>query len=315
MELNATVIVVPSMPCLVAGRAFVVDKSQQQSHAHSAAAGTYAPTAGSSVVRTQRGERRHRLRTRRRAQVTVRPARTWAAALASTLNDPRARLRYAALTLPVLAIAAVPWLLPAPLIRAVAAWWAVSDPLTPADAVLVLGGGFDRRPRAAAELYGRGLAKQVLIAQVARAATPPAVAASSESARSRAAVIAAGVPAAAIAQLGKDVASTYDEARAAAGWAAASGARRLIVPTDWYHARRVSWVFRALAPPGVAITVVALPQPGAAPVSGDWHNLTMIAREAFKYCYYRIRYHAAVREATKPFLPAEAVRAHPIGLS
>lgn len=306
-------IVIPSVPSLRAGRAFVVDKSQHQSNAHSAASNTDNPTAGLSIVRTQCGDHRRRPRKRRRAQVTVRPARTSVAALTSPLNDSRAhflwRLRYAALTLPALATAAGLWLLPAPLIHAVAAWWVVSDPLMPADAVLVLGGGFDRRPRAAAALYRRGLAKQVLIAQVA----PPAVAAPSESLRSRAALIAAGVPAAAIAPFGKNVASTYDEARAAAGWAAASGARQLIVPTDWYHARRVSWVFRALAPPGVAITVIALPQPGAAAISADWSSLTMIAREALKYCYYRFRYHAAVREATN-IRSSPAVRADRLGL-
>jgi uncharacterized SAM-binding protein YcdF (DUF218 family) len=242
------------------------------------------------VLRNQRGDRRHR------------SSRTRTAALASTLKDPRAaqlswRLRYGALTLFMLVIAAGLWHLPAPLIRAAAAWWVVSDPLTPGDAVRVLGGGFDRRPRAAAALYRRGLVKRILIARVARPATPPAIAAPSELAPSRAAIIAEGVPAAAIAPFGKDVASTYDEARAAAGWAAAHGARRLIVPTDWYHTRRVSWVFRALAPPGVAIGVVTLPPPGSAGISGDWSNLTMIAREALKYCYYRIRYHGAVREA------------------
>lgn len=271
----------------------MVDKNQQQYPVG-------ASVAVLSVASDQRGN--HRGRPRKRTQPAVRPTRMRTAAQASIVKklrtNSRWRLRHAAVTLPALVTAAGLWLLPTPLIRAAASWWIVSDPLTPADAVLVLGGGYDRRPRAAAALYRRGLAKQVLVAQVARAAAPPpALAAPSESARSRAALIDAGVPAAAIAPFGKDVASTYDEARAAAEWAAAHGARRLIVPTDWYHARRVSWVFRALAPPGVAVTVVALPPPGATVVSGDWPGLTMIAREALKYCYYRIRYHDAVREA------------------
>jgi uncharacterized SAM-binding protein YcdF (DUF218 family) len=299
-EPNATLIVVPSMPCWGL-RAFMVGEVHQ-SEALPTAAGTGAPAAAPSVGLDQRSDRRHRPRTRRRAQGPVRPAHPWAAAVASTVKGPRARsrgcLRHAALTLPALVAAAGLWLVPAPLIRAAAAWWVVSDPLTPADAVLVLGGGFDRRPLAAAALYRRGLVRQVLIAQVARPLGPLGLNASSESARSRAALVAAGVPAAAIAPFGNDVASTYDEAHAAAGWAATHGARRLIVPTDWYHARRVSWVFRALAPPGVVVSVLALPPPGAAAVSGDWPNLTMLAREALKYCYYRIRYHRAVREAT-----------------
>ena len=241
----------------------------------------------------------YRLRTRRRAQATIRPVWTWRPTLVSKAPKLQVgrRLRYAALMLPGMVIAAGLWLFPAPFIRAAATWWAVSDPLEPADAALVLGGGFDRRPRAAAALYRRDFAQQVLIAQVERAAMPSAPAAPSESDRSRAALIAAGIPATAIAPFGKDVTSTYDEARAAARWAAAHGARHLIVPTDWYHTRRVSWVFRALAPPGVEVSVLALPPPRGKADLADWSSLTMIAREALKYCYYQIRYFGAVREA------------------
>lgn len=201
----------------------------------------------------------------------------------------RLRIRHAVLTLPALVAAAALWLFPSPFVRAAAAWWVVSDPLAPADAVLVLGGGYDRRPRAAAALYQRGLAKQVLIAQVAQ----PTFGASPESRRSRGALIAAGVPPAAIAPFGNNVTSTYDEARAAAKWAADHGASRLIVPTDWYHTRRVRWIFLALVPPGVRVSVMPLSDPKA-PVSGDWSSLVTLARESLKYCYYRIRYRDAL---------------------
>jgi uncharacterized SAM-binding protein YcdF (DUF218 family) len=262
---------------------------------------TLAKGASWASLLSVRQERdRHRSRTRCRAQNTIRPTRTWKQALVSTLKARKLhggrRLPYAALTLPAVVIAAGLWLFPAPFIRAGATWWIISDPLAPGDAVLVLGGGFDRRARAAAALYRRDFAQQVLVAQVERAATPSR-AASSESDRSRAFLIAAGVPEAAIVSFGKDVTSTYDEARAAARWAAAHGARHLIVPTDWYHTRRVSWVFRALAPPGVEVSVLALPPPRGKADLADWSSLTMIAREALKYCYYRIRYFGAVREA------------------
>lgn len=195
-------------------------------------------------------------------------------------------IRYAVLTLPALVAAAALLMIPGPLLRAAAAWWVVSDRIAPSDAVLVLGGGYDRRPLAAAALYRHGLAKQVLIAQVAQ----PSLTAPSESRRSQSVLIAAGVPAAAIAPFGNNVTSTYEEARAAALWAAEHGVRRLIIPTDWYHTRRVRWIFRALAQPEIEVSVMALPGAEADLLLKGWSGLKTLARESVKYCYYRIRY-------------------------
>ena len=44
--------------------------------------------------------------------------------------------------------------------------WIVSDAVTHADAAVVLGGGLEVRPVAAADLYRRGLINRVLISQV-----------------------------------------------------------------------------------------------------------------------------------------------------
>jgi uncharacterized SAM-binding protein YcdF (DUF218 family) len=51
------------------------------------------------------------------------------------------------------------------LLRVAAALWIVSDPVTRADAIVVLGGGLETRPFAAAELWRRGLADKILISQ------------------------------------------------------------------------------------------------------------------------------------------------------
>ena len=50
------------------------------------------------------------------------------------------------------------WQMREAILTHVAAWWVVSDELTHADAIAVLGGSIDVRPFAAADLYKRGLA-------------------------------------------------------------------------------------------------------------------------------------------------------------
>ena len=61
---------------------------------------------------------------------------------------------------------AVAWLERTALLQSAADLWVVSDPITPADAVVVLGGGADVRPFVAADLYAKGLVHKVLVSQV-----------------------------------------------------------------------------------------------------------------------------------------------------
>src|SRR4051812_27655155 len=63
-------------------------------------------------------------------------------------------------------IAAAAWLEREALLQGAADLWIVSDPVTHGDAVVVLGGGLDLRPFAAADLYRKGLANKVLVSQV-----------------------------------------------------------------------------------------------------------------------------------------------------
>ena len=58
------------------------------------------------------------------------------------------------------------WLERTALLQSAADFWVVSDPITPADAVVVLGGGADVRPFVAADLYAKGLVHKVLLSQV-----------------------------------------------------------------------------------------------------------------------------------------------------
>ena len=58
------------------------------------------------------------------------------------------------------------WQMREAILTDVAVWWVVSDELTHADAIAVLGGGIDTRPFAAADLYKRGFASTILVANV-----------------------------------------------------------------------------------------------------------------------------------------------------
>src|SRR6516162_4284329 len=75
-----------------------------------------------------------------------------------------ARMRRLGVVVLVLAcLGAGVWLAREPLLRGAADLWIVSDEVTPADAVVVLGGQIDVRPFAAAEFFRQGLVHRVLI--------------------------------------------------------------------------------------------------------------------------------------------------------
>src|SRR5271166_5951090 len=71
-----------------------------------------------------------------------------------------------ALSLVLVALAVAAWYGRAFLLRSAADFWIVSDPLAPADAVAVFGGGLENRPFAAAAYYRQGLVKKILISNV-----------------------------------------------------------------------------------------------------------------------------------------------------
>src|ERR1700730_10101616 len=98
-------------------------------------------------------------------------------------------------------------------------WWVVSDELDRADAIVVLGGGLDVRPAAAADLYKRGVSDQILVANAyGRYAN-----------LNREELLKHGVPAAAITEFDYRLSSTYGEARAILEWAKTSDAKNLII--------------------------------------------------------------------------------------
>ncbi len=164
------------------------------------------------------------------------------------------------------------------LLQHLANLWIVSDPITRADAVVVLGGGLKYRPPIAAELYKRGLVSKVLVSQ----AREP----------NRTALLKLGVPDAAIEMFGTENRNTDDEARALKDWAKHNTVSALIVPSEVFAARRVRWVFRReLHGTNIRIEVPSFEEDIKR--VGWWKTSAGRAtfrNEILKYIYYRLNY-------------------------
>ena len=89
--------------------------------------------------------------------------------LSSSIGEPRKQRslrRFLAIALLLTGLGVGAWLERAALLQGSADLWIVSDPVTPGDTVVVLGGGLDLRPFVAADLYRKGLAGRILVSQV-----------------------------------------------------------------------------------------------------------------------------------------------------
>jgi uncharacterized SAM-binding protein YcdF (DUF218 family) len=181
----------------------------------------------------------------------------------------------------------------APLLTGLAEAWVVNDPAAKADAIVILGGGLENRPFAAAKLFHDGVAPQILYMDVRLSPpeelgiTPP------EKEQTRRILLSNGVPETAMTVIGTNVASTYDESRAVRAWIEKSGAKTIIIPTDPFHTRRVHWIFsKELRDTKAQIHVVAI-KPLRYGIEDWWrHEEGVIAfqNEVIKYLYYRIEY-------------------------
>jgi DUF218 domain len=85
------------------------------------------------------------------------------------------------------------WLGRGALLRGAASLWIISDPITRADAIVILGGNFQGRSLVAADLYHRGLADKILVSQTAKVDASP-----SNIELNRSALLKLGVPSSAI---------------------------------------------------------------------------------------------------------------------
>jgi hypothetical protein len=172
-------------------------------------------------------------------------------------------------------------------------WWIVTDPLVPSDAVVVLGGGLNARPAAAAELYHQGLVRKVLISRVSddQVGSGSQAVEPGHTELNRKILLKLKVPADAIDGFGTDNASTHDEAVALAGYARANGMSSFILPIEFFSSRRVDYIFRRELPEvRIRVKAVEPPQYTRTDWSSSRNGLVAFRNELFKYLYYRVRY-------------------------
>ena len=185
------------------------------------------------------------------------------------------------------------WLLREPVLVGAADLWFVSDPVSRADAIVVLSGGLATRPFVAAELWRRGLADKILISQAPEERAVSMGAMPSHTELNREILLKWGVPAGAIETFGTANRSTRDEAVALREWAKRNAVSSFIIPTEIFPARRVRWIFRrAFFGTTVSIEVLSVEPPDY--TRRDWwkteHGLVAFQNEVFKYIYYRLKY-------------------------
>jgi uncharacterized SAM-binding protein YcdF (DUF218 family) len=175
----------------------------------------------------------------------------------------------------------VGWLGRELLLQKAADLWIVSDPLTHADAIVVLGGNPQTRPPVAADLYLRGLAIKVLVSH-------------SDYQLNRAALLKLGVPASAIEEFGAANTNTREEAVALREWAAGNAGSVFIIPSEPFMTRRVQWVFRReFSGRPVTVKVQSFDAPDYYSHEGWWKTekgSSAFHDEILKYLYYRWKY-------------------------
>jgi uncharacterized SAM-binding protein YcdF (DUF218 family) len=180
-----------------------------------------------------------------------------------------------------------------PLLTDLAEAWVVNDPVTKADAIVILGGGLENRPFAAAKLFHDGVAPQVLYMDVRLSPAEELGVSLPEKEQTRRILSSNGVPETAMTAIGSGVGSTYDESRAVRAWVEKTGAKSIVIPTDPFHTRRVRWIFaRELRDTKTQIHVVAI-KPLRYGIEDWWkHEEGLIAfqNEVIKYIYYRFEY-------------------------
>ncbi len=197
------------------------------------------------------------------------------------------------LLLLVAVLALLAYLFRAPLLRATGRWWVVNDPVEQADVVLVLGGGTEWRPFAAAEIYRAGKARRVLVTGTEQSPTVALGAKKPDEDIVRSVLDKLGVPASAVGSYTDSAGSCRDEAHAIRKWADANHIKTLLIPTDNFNTRRVKWIFeRQLSGTGISVMVQAV-DPPTYNLENWWETedgVVAFIIELVKYTYYRLNY-------------------------
>ena len=185
------------------------------------------------------------------------------------------------------------WLLRESVLRGAADIWIVSDPVSRADAIVLLGGGLETRPFIAAQMWRRGLADKILISQSPEERVVSIGVMPSHSELNRQILLKLDVPADAIETFGTANKNTRDEAVALREWTKRNAASAFIIPSEIFSARRVRWIFcREFLGTAVSIEVPSIEPPHYTP-SNWWkreRGLIAFQNEVLKYVYYRLKY-------------------------
>lgn len=183
------------------------------------------------------------------------------------------------------------YLFRAPILGQAAEWWMVNEPKTKADAIVVLGGGASFRSFEAARLYQQGLAPRILVMNSELRAIDREGFTMPECELVRRVLLTNGVPTNAVTFLGQELTSTYEEAVTIRDWAKTNQAKRVLIPTNPFHTRRVRWFFhKVLRRSDLQITVTAIEPEKAR----DWWRkeagLIDFQNELIKFAFYLVKY-------------------------
>jgi uncharacterized SAM-binding protein YcdF (DUF218 family) len=181
----------------------------------------------------------------------------------------------------------------APLLRGAAHAWIVNQPLSKADAIVVLGGGVDTRPFEAARLYQMGWAPRILLMNPRPSPATQLGLVSSEAELSRNILLKKGVPATAIVVPSEVVTNSYDEALLLRKWSKSTRETKFIIVTDMFHTRRVDWLYhKELSETAIQVEFDAAP--ALAYTSETWfqneQGVISFETEVVKYAFYRLKY-------------------------
>ncbi|MGA2618539.1 MAG: ElyC/SanA/YdcF family protein [Thermoguttaceae bacterium] len=176
---------------------------------------------------------------------------------------------------------------------AMATWLDVGGPPRVADVVLLLNGGVNTRPFAAAALVQGGWARRVLIATVAVSAEVAAGNGLPWHEIDRRVLLRCGIPERDIVLLPRDARTTFDEAAALAEFLAAAPDTRVLVVTDGPHTRRARWILtRVVGRRADRLAMVAAPTDEFQPETW-WRSepgLAFVVSEYLKLAFYALRY-------------------------
>lgn len=156
------------------------------------------------------------------------------------------------------AVVALAYTVSEPVLTAMGRYLVNDEPLQTADAIVVLAGSIPDRILEAISLYKEGSAPRILLSRGRNPAGYSQLAklgvhVARQFELNRSVAEQAGVPAAALVEVGGNEDSTVDEAQEVLRFAGAQGVRTLIVVTSKHHSRRASIIYRHLADPRLRI--------------------------------------------------------------